>query len=999
MKRIIAIFLSLALVLTLLPIFAITASATYDGTGTFSEVTTLGDLEAGSYYVLYGVNDAVNGTYTGAMTASGTTRLGATAVTFSETGTIVDPAASIVWLLGGTTDAWTLYNESAGKYAEITENTTSGFALNAAATTSYTASYSAAHGFFFKSNHASAGGRGISLYLTDYRPYVLSGAKVLRLFKYTPATDGVDFSALNTKVNAAQALLDDTTESVDGTNVSYLNYWATTEQMDALNAALTLAKTYQSGGSSEAATTEDANTAAAALQTAIESFVRALGSDYSAIKTITEAEAAATGDVISVKGYVTYKYGSNNSIDTTIIEDYSGTDGSINGYVIYNAMTDWAIGDYVAIAGTVGAYGGVPQLANVINVTALTAPSGETAPAVQTFANYAAVTTANGDTNELLAEYICIQNVTLPTYGTSNITMTDAAAATFAAYKVPAYNGTLSENTDAVAGDYVNLYGVLSLYNGGLQLRVGANKNYEYVAAQYTLSIDYNNTLGTLTVANAADDTELFADGDTIDRHAQVIITAAATAENYVLDAITVNGTAVASGTTFTIQKDTAIEATYRYERTLSYTITDRGTSTNGTVDEGETITLPACSSVGLYTFVGYMLEDASFSNDQTTAPVLYTDSYTTSVTDAATLSFVAIYSKQASGATAWTAVTAAANVASGEYVIAGNHSDTTYGGPYYLTQEGVKTTPTATALTLTDGVPDGTYATWQIRETATAGQYLVYYVDGENTYYLEATDSTTGIKVVAAATAGAYWSFSDNATYGLLMHFSDGSGRNLAVYINTLSGTSTWRYYKTDANYKISLTLYRAPYRPTQYTAAPSLFAGLTNTLGAQIRANSLTAMRYGAKVDAAVLQAAMTVGETLKLEIGIAPAEYYTASGLNYVSCGEAVWTADMAAATDAETLYGLLTDAGMTLHTFDNEAGSIEFCVAMSGFDKACNSLAGASYRYQLSMLFASRVTCGETTVDGTILTNSVWNIYGFLASPQEDGCTGYSVPYGA
>lgn len=52
MKRIIAIFLSLALVLTLLPIFAITASATYDGTGTFSEVTTLGDLEAGSYYVL-----------------------------------------------------------------------------------------------------------------------------------------------------------------------------------------------------------------------------------------------------------------------------------------------------------------------------------------------------------------------------------------------------------------------------------------------------------------------------------------------------------------------------------------------------------------------------------------------------------------------------------------------------------------------------------------------------------------------------------------------------------------------------------------------------------------------------------------------------------------------------------------------------------------------------------------------------------------------------------
>lgn len=70
MKRIIAIFLSLALVLTLLPIFAITTSATYDGTGTFSEVTTLDDLEAGSYYVLYGVNDAVNGTYTGAMTAS-----------------------------------------------------------------------------------------------------------------------------------------------------------------------------------------------------------------------------------------------------------------------------------------------------------------------------------------------------------------------------------------------------------------------------------------------------------------------------------------------------------------------------------------------------------------------------------------------------------------------------------------------------------------------------------------------------------------------------------------------------------------------------------------------------------------------------------------------------------------------------------------------------------------------------------------------------------------
>ncbi|MDX9846333.1 MAG: Ig-like domain-containing protein [Tenuifilaceae bacterium] len=150
----------------------------YSGSGTFEQITTLEEIESGTYYVLYGIN----GSYTGAMTntISGG-RMGNTSVSLTEN-TIVNPSTSIVWLItGNSTDGFTVYNEAEGKYCEIIVNSTSGFAFNVESTHTYALSVNETGAFSFASNHADGGGRKISIYQNDWRPY--ASANTLNLYK------------------------------------------------------------------------------------------------------------------------------------------------------------------------------------------------------------------------------------------------------------------------------------------------------------------------------------------------------------------------------------------------------------------------------------------------------------------------------------------------------------------------------------------------------------------------------------------------------------------------------------------------------------------------------------------------------------------------------------------------------------------------------------------------------------------------------------------------
>lgn len=168
----------LLLVLSLFFLFSTGVNAQYGGSGSFGKINSLADLEAGTYYVLYGVNGEFNGAMGNTLSGG---RFAAVDVIMTD-GNIVDPSASIVWKVGGdATNGYTLYNEEVQKYCEVTENSTSGFALEATALGGYSATYDETKGFILSSKNADVGGRGISLYKTDFRPY--SSTNTLHLYK------------------------------------------------------------------------------------------------------------------------------------------------------------------------------------------------------------------------------------------------------------------------------------------------------------------------------------------------------------------------------------------------------------------------------------------------------------------------------------------------------------------------------------------------------------------------------------------------------------------------------------------------------------------------------------------------------------------------------------------------------------------------------------------------------------------------------------------------
>ena len=165
------------------------APATYAGTGVFTKITTMEELEVGAHYVLYGTKDddasvkgAMNNTFT--VEASGKNVFGASAVTISDN-KITNPATTIVWKLGGTTNAYTLYSQNSSKYVEITANDTRGYTNPSSPTTSFTITVSEGN-FKIITNNSSAGSRMISIYTASvFRSYSnLTEGYTLNLYKY-----------------------------------------------------------------------------------------------------------------------------------------------------------------------------------------------------------------------------------------------------------------------------------------------------------------------------------------------------------------------------------------------------------------------------------------------------------------------------------------------------------------------------------------------------------------------------------------------------------------------------------------------------------------------------------------------------------------------------------------------------------------------------------------------------------------------------------------------
>lgn len=456
---------------------------TYLGKGTFTKITSLSELTAGSYYVLHSSVDVQGSTtmltYSGALATKegGSTRPSAYNVTI-ENDTITNPNRNVVWRLDGRLGAWMLYNEQYDHYLEIVSDTTSGFAVNQEPTTSYTVSWDDTKNFIFQSNHESSGGRCISYYAAygtgnDYRSYV-TPANPLYLYKLEVNWTGPDYNDLSLAIETAEQLLNTTAVAENGENVSVDSFYVTQEVYDELDNELYIAQCFLELNSEEQTEIDGVT---ATLTLAIEAFNNAkLAGGH--VPTIAEAKLTAVGSSVTTRGYITYKYGNDNTITSTVISDYSGTAGTINGLIIYDAMTDYNVGDYVQVVGNLALSYNVPEL-ETVTVTALAAPQGQTAPEVQPFATWADVLAA-GD--EILGEYICVTDVTLGAYASaSSVTHTDSQGTQFTMYKGASYSGALSENTAVTAGSVVILYGVYSRYYSTPQMRVGSPKNYAWL--------------------------------------------------------------------------------------------------------------------------------------------------------------------------------------------------------------------------------------------------------------------------------------------------------------------------------------------------------------------------------------------------------------------------------------------------------------------------------------------------------------------------------------
>lgn len=201
----------------------------YTGTGTFTKITTVDQIESGAYYVLFGVN----GTSKGALknTLSGG-RFASEGVEPDGSDQFVNPAASIVWKLTKDGDGnVTVYNEDAKKYCEIFKSSTSGFAFESVSTQQFIPSADAGV-FKLKSNGAASSGRCISIYKTDWRPYSESSAKDLYLYKYVPAVDNdaptAAFNLTEGKSNVAETqqfvvTFSEAVRKADGTEITNAN--------------------------------------------------------------------------------------------------------------------------------------------------------------------------------------------------------------------------------------------------------------------------------------------------------------------------------------------------------------------------------------------------------------------------------------------------------------------------------------------------------------------------------------------------------------------------------------------------------------------------------------------------------------------------------------------------------------------------------------------------------------------------------------------------------
>ncbi len=456
--KIIAILLTLAMLLTMTPLSLGTTTLaqttrSYDGTGTFYEMSALDQLASGGSYVLYGVNGdnakAMNSTCSGGF-------FGGTDVTIAD-GCITNPATAIVWTIAGNaTDGYTLYNEAAAIYAEINGTDTSSFNTAAASTHTYDISYTAAKGFDIVAKHAGGDARCISIYVNDFRTYKESRRYVLKLYMLSDAplaSPSATATATSSVTATPTPAPTDTPEPTDVPTATPEPTEAPTPTPEVaavtcaqngqlLNNGDTVALTCETGGVTIYWAQDDGAyaayaaplsfaaptatiTAYARLTVGGESFDGPTGTftfyftDGVTVPIVYAKQQSGTQ--VTVRGTVTWTEAGEEATVFTMQDETAG----IYARQLHSDLLTLAGGDDVTLTGTVTAENGLTMLTDVSIASCTAGEMPE--PIAVTIDEIVRVGTAEA----LESMYLCIPKAWMPYVGTSSVALADNTAAIY----------------------------------------------------------------------------------------------------------------------------------------------------------------------------------------------------------------------------------------------------------------------------------------------------------------------------------------------------------------------------------------------------------------------------------------------------------------------------------------------------------------------------------------------------------------------------------------
>ncbi len=208
---------------------------------------------------------------------------------------------------------------------------------------------------------------------------------------------------------------------------------------------------------------------------------------------LAEANNAASGETITIKGQVAYIYGRGDEATTAAIVDENGD--AFNLYFNNNVFS-YSIGDIVLAKGSVSEYHGVKQLTEGYASKVVTKAAD--APAV--VAKEVTLAELNADPNAFVNQYVVVKNVVLGSKDAAEglLTITqdiDGTVSTIAAKDPASYPAGVAKT------DTVDIYCVASRRDAEAQLRIGSSKDYILVKKGQGSQIDLSTADGIISAA------------------------------------------------------------------------------------------------------------------------------------------------------------------------------------------------------------------------------------------------------------------------------------------------------------------------------------------------------------------------------------------------------------------------------------------------------------------------------------------------------------------